>query len=63
MPRKEFDINQQKQLLRVQLSELEHLPADRQVFRSMGSVLMPSSREELLDDILDKEQMTSLVKK
>ena len=57
MPKKDFDSNQQTQLLRVQVHELEHLPAGRQVFKSMGTVLMPADREELLDELVDKEQI------
>lgn len=56
MPKKEFHSNQQKQLLRVQISELEHLPVDRKVFKSMGTVLIPADRDDLLDELSGKEE-------
>jgi chaperonin cofactor prefoldin len=60
MPRKEYDIQQQKQLLKVQISELQHLPQQRQVFRSMGAVLMPADKDELLDNLLGEHQKLEL---
>lgn len=56
MPEKEFDSNQRRQLLRVQVSELQHLPAGRQVFKSMGSVLLPVERDEVLEELQERER-------
>jgi len=56
MPKKDYSLNLQKQIVHVQVSELQHLPDNRQVFKSMGSILMPAERDELLDELMDKEQ-------
>ena len=55
MSKKEIDINIRRQLLDVQESELHHLPHGRQVFKSMGTVLMPADKNELLEEI-EKER-------